>query len=511
MALLTYSSGWWDVNSTSFFLILALLWFSSLLLKKFTQNAQKSLPPGPIGLPLLGSLPFINGDLHSYFIVMAKTYGPIFSLRLGNKIGVVISTSSVAREVLKDKDIIFANRDATIAGKVAFYGGSDILWSSYGPEWRMLRKVCTREMLSGSMVDSFFDIRRREVRKMVNSLWVRRMSPVDVGEEIFMTVLNIITNILWGGSGNEVAERSLGTEFRTVVDEITVLLGKPNISDFFPCLAYFDFQCIEKQMKKMVKRFDNVFELMIDERSKLDDNNKKDFLQALLNLRKGGGDAKTSLTITHIKGLLMDMVLGGTATTSSTMEFMLAEMMNNPDVMNKAQEELEVVVGANNMVEESHIHKLPYLRAVMKETLRLHPGAPLLAPHCPSESCTIGGFTIPKGALVFINVWAIQRDPYNWKDPLKFDPERFMNSEWDFSGNDFNYFPFGSGRRSCVGIETTERIFVFLLASLIHSFEWKLSPGEKLDLEETIWIGLKKKKPLIAIPTPRLLDEALYK
>ncbi|XP_047326745.1 geraniol 8-hydroxylase-like [Impatiens glandulifera] len=495
---------------TSLISILILIWFTSLLLKKFSKKAQALLlPPGPMGLPLFGSLPFLHPELHSYFTDLAKTYGPIFSLRLGKKIAIVISTPSVAREVLKDKDIIFANRDITIVGKVGFYGGSDILWSPSGPEWRMLRKVFTRELLNGPMVDFVYEIRKREIQKMVNNIWVQRMLSVDVEEEVFMTVLNAISTILWG---DEMTKRSLRTEFRLFVKDVTTMMGKTNISDFIPSLAIFDLQGIEKKMKRLMKRFDNFFELVIDERTREDDNNeKKDFLQVLLNLRKGGGNDKTPLTMTHLKAILMDMIIGGTDSTSHMVEFAMAEMMNNPHVMKKAQTELEVVVGTNNMVEESHLRKLPYLYAIMKETLRLHPGVPLLGTRCPTESSTICGYTIPKGSCVFINVWAIHRDPSIWEDPLMFDPERFMNSKWDYTGNDFNYFPFGSGRRICVAIQLAEIMFLLLLASLIHSFEWKVSQGEKVDLEEKFGFVLKNKKSLVAIPTPRLSNPNLYK
>ncbi|KAI7995131.1 BRAP2 RING ZnF UBP domain-containing protein 2, partial [Camellia lanceoleosa] len=159
-----------------------------------------------------------------------------------------------------------------------------------------------------------------------------------------------------------------------------------------------------------------------------------------------------------------DMVVGGTDTTSNTIEFALVEMMNKPQVLRKAQQEAETVVGKDNIVEESHIHKLPYLYAVMKETLRLHPALPLLVPHCPTESCIVGGYTVPKGARVFVNVWVVHRDPSVWKNPLQFDPERFFgDSKWDYSGNDFNYFPFGSGRRICTGTAIAERMSMFSL------------------------------------------------
>ena len=204
------------------------------------------------------------------------------------------------------------------------------------------------------------------------------------------------------------------------------------------------------------------------------------------------------------------MVVGGTDTTSNTVEFAMAEIMNNPEVMRKTQQELEAVVGKDNIVEELHIHNLPYLHAVMKETLRLHPALPFLVPHCPSETCIVGGYTIPKGSQVFVNVWAIQRDPSIWENPLNFDPKRFLDSKWDYSGSDFSYFPFGSGRRICAGTAMAERMMMYSLAILLHSFDWKLPQGEKLDLTEKFGIVLKKKIPLVAIPTPRLSDPSKY-
>ncbi|CAA2933468.1 flavonoid 3 -monooxygenase-like [Olea europaea subsp. europaea] len=138
-----------------------------------------------------------------------------------------------------------------------------------------------------------------------------------------------------------------------------------------------------------------------------------------------------------------DMVIGGTDTTSNAVEFALAEMIKKPQVLNIVQQELESVVGKDNIVEESHINKFPYLYAVMKEALRLHPTLPLLVPDCPSETCTVGGYTISKVARVFVNVWAIHHDPTIWENLLEFSPERFLDGKWDYSGNDFKYFPFG--------------------------------------------------------------------
>lgn len=510
-----------DTFTPAFYALSGVLLLSLILLFKLISaksGRDTRLPPGPRALPLLGNLLDLDPQLHTHFAALAQTHGPIFKLHLGNKLGVVITSPSLAREVLKDNDVVFANRDVPVAALVATNGGRDIVWTPYGPEWRMLRKVCVIKMLSNNTLDSVYGLRRREVRTTVAHFYGRVGSEVNVGEQMFLTTLNVITSMMWGGAVEGAAEREhLGAEFRQAVGEMTDLLGKPNLSDFYPGLARFDLQGVTRQMAGLVRRFDSIFDKMIDQRSlKMDGGDgdggakNKDFLQFLLEL-KDEEDSKTPLTMIHVKALLMDMVVGGTDTSSNAAEFAMAEILNQPEITAKVQQELEEVVGKDNIVEESHIHKLPYLQAVMKEALRLHPALPLLVPHCPSETCTVGGYTIPKGSRIFVNVWAMQRDPSIWENPLKFDPERFYNNtKWDFSGSDFNYFPFGSGRRICAGIAMAERMVMYSLATLLHSFDWELPRGEKMDLSEKFGIVLKKKIPLVAIPTPRLSNPALF-
>ncbi|XP_012829095.1 PREDICTED: flavonoid 3'-monooxygenase-like [Erythranthe guttata] len=201
------------------------------------------------------------------------------------------------------------------------------------------------------------------------------------------------------------------------------------------------------------------------------------------------------------------MVAGGTDTTAISVEWATAELMNSPAVMKKAQKELSDVVGLNNMVDELHIPKLKYLEAVVKETLRLHPTISLLIPRSPSKSSTVGGYTIPRKTMVYLNVRSIQRDPSIWDSPLEFKPERFLlddeNSKCDFRGNRFHYLPFGSGRRICAGIPLAERLLMYLLATLLHSFDWEIPNGETLDMSEALGTALRKATPLVGIPNPR--------
>lgn len=146
--------------------------------------------------------------------------------------------------------------------------------------------------------------------------------------------------------------------------------------------------------------------------------------------------------------------MGATDTTTTVVEWTMAEILKHPEIMSNVQEELTQIVGLNNNVEEVHLSKLNYLNAVIKETFRLHPPLPLLVPRCPSQSAIVGGYLIPKGCTVFLNVWAIQRDPSVWENPLEFQPERFLVTKAEnqlnhnFSGNNFNYFPFGDWEKN---------------------------------------------------------------
>jgi len=287
--------------------IVALLWFLWLFINK-SKKGQPPLPPGPKALPLIGNLHSLDPELHTYFASLSQTYGPICRLWLGKKLGIIITSPALAREVLKDQDTIFANRDVPAAAREISYGCNDILWNSYGPKWRMLRKVCVRDMLSCSTLDSVYALRKRELRQSIKYLYSRKGLPVNVGEQMFLTVLNVITSMLWGGTVKGEERASLGAEFRHVVTEIAELISIPNLSDFYPGMAWFDFQGVVKKMKVVLKRFDKIFETMIDQRQKLDRNGvgqeSKDFLQVLLKL-KDEADSKMPLTMTEIKALLM--------------------------------------------------------------------------------------------------------------------------------------------------------------------------------------------------------------
>nr|XP_043627284.1 7-ethoxycoumarin O-deethylase-like isoform X2 [Erigeron canadensis] len=492
ITMITLWSWWWEVNNeqdklartilTIFVATLVLLWYKWMF-SYSKEGTTALLPPGPKGLPVVGYLPFLGSNLHEVFTMIAHKYGPIFSLQLG--------TFSIT------------------------YGGQDVAWSN-NSHWRNMRKLLVSQVLSNANMKASQNFRTREVRKIVNKVYGNIGNRININHIAFKTEVNVVTSMLWGcsKSGEPEDYSYIGDGFREVVFKIIELIGEPNISDFIPILSWFDLQGKQREMLKQKQNVDMILDNIIEERinansGKTDGAERKDFLQILLDLREQNA-AVTSINIDQIKALLMDILVAATDTTSAMVEWVMAEILHNPSVKTKIQEELTTIIGMNSIVDESRLPKLTYLDAVIKETFRLHPPLPLLIQRCPNKSVKVGGYTIPKDTIVYMNTWAIHRDPQNWTNPLEFKPERFFDDKWDYSGNDFKFLPFGSGRRICPGIPLGEKMLTYILASLLHSFEWRLPKDEVFELSDKFGFVMKKRKPLIAIPSQRLSDESLY-
>ena len=206
---------------------------------------------------------------------------------------------------------------------------------------------------------------------------------------------------------------------------------------------------------------------------------------------------------------MQDIFVAGTDTSAITIEWALAELINHPDMMKKAREEIDSVVGKNRLVEESDIINLPYLQALVKETLRFHPPSPISIRES-TEDCSINGYEIPAKTRVFINVWAINRDPNHWENPLEFRPERFIvedgKSQLDVRGQHYHYFPFGSGRRACPGTTLALHMVHSTLADMVQCFDWKVigGNGTTVDMEEGTGFTLPRAHPLICVPITRI-------
>ncbi|XP_024984801.1 (S)-N-methylcoclaurine 3'-hydroxylase isozyme 1-like [Cynara cardunculus var. scolymus] len=505
------------VVTISLIFVLAILRYSYTL-----SNRAPPLPPGPRSFPIVGYLPYLRGgQLHTQITDMARTYGPIFKVWLGAKLFVAVNSPELAKEVVRDHGENFANRFTPIAASISTYGGQDVVWSNNTPTWRKLRKLLVHEVLSSKNLEACRSFRKDEVRKTIKNVYSNMGTTINLNEISFSTEANVLTRMVWENS----SDTPSGAEFRMVVSKILEIIGRPNVSDYIPSLACFDLQGVERDITREIKKLDQIFTIIIDDRIKSNSKKpdvaighheagKKDFLQILLELKdQKAGATSVEITNLDIKALLTDIMIGGTDTTTSLIEWTMAVIMQNHNIMARVQEELTQIVGKNNIVEESHISKLKYLDATIKETLRLHPVFSLI-PRSSSQTCIIGGYTIPKGCILVLNAWGIHRDPRYWHNPLDFNPERFLDHDgtdkYDFKGNNLKFIPFGSGRRLCPGVPLAEKMQMYILASLLHSFDWSLPEGENHDLSHTFGIMLKKRNPLMAIPSQRLPNVSLY-
>ncbi|CBI30232.3 unnamed protein product, partial [Vitis vinifera] len=251
----------------------------------------------------------------------------------------------------------------------------------------------------------------------------------------------------------------------------------------------------------------------VEERQTGIEKEKRDFLDVLLEYRRDGKEGSEKLSERNMNIIILEMFFGGTETTSSTIEWAMTELLRKPKSMRKVKEELDRVVGPDRKVEESDIDELLYLQAVVKETLRLHPALPLLIPRNALQDTNFMGYFIPQNTQVFVNAWSIGRDPEAWHKPLSFKPRRFLGSDIDYKGQNFELIPFGSGRRMCIGMPFAHKVVPFVLASLLHCFDWELGSNltpETIDMNERVGLTLRKLVPLKAIPRKRIINIYIY-
>ncbi|CAI0456495.1 unnamed protein product [Linum tenue] len=495
-------------------LVLTITILRFLLAPKPPAAAAK-LPPGPTRLPIIGNIHNLGAKPHRSLADLAEKHGPLMSIKLGRITTIVASSPAVAREILQKHDKVLSHRHTVLAMEVLDLHKFAMPFLPPDSKWRNLRKVCNSYLFTPQKLDSYQELRREKVLELLEDVRQaasqRPGEAVDVRRAVFRATLNSLSSTILSLNLGDVERSQTAREFQEVVSGIMEEAGKPNLGDYFPVLASMDLQGVQKRMKGHLENALNLFQWAIDERVrkiKSDEHyvSPNDMLHTLLAIgdddNREGAAAVDPLSIKH---LLWDLFVAGTDTTSSSLEWAMAELLRHPDKLTKARKELDETIGKGNHLCESDITRLPYLQAIVKETLRLRPVAPLLVPRKASEDVEICGFLVPKGAQILINVWAINRDPVAWDDPDSFMPERFLDSKVDVRGKDFELLPFGGGRRVCPGMSLGLRVFHMMLGSLIHWFEWKLPNGvgpEKLDMEEQLGMALHKFKPLLAVPTP---------
>ncbi|XP_027182465.1 probable (S)-N-methylcoclaurine 3'-hydroxylase isozyme 2 [Coffea eugenioides] len=495
-----------DIEANYLLLPIFLLPLLYLIFKQWKYPfATKSppIPPGPTPWPVLGNIPHMGRLPHVTLCNFAQTYGPLICLKLGTQYTVVGSSPAAAIEILKTHDRSLSARyvPKVVPARQEELNRSSIGWTEVCNDgWKYLRTLCRTELFSVRALDNQSCLREKKISDMVEHLRAKKEGQVvDIGELVFATIFNMLSNVMVSRDLIGLEEESAGEGMKSLVRTVMEVATAPNVSDFYPLLCKLDLQGLRKKSTNLGIKIRAAWEPIIEERRRQGAPltlSQEDFLDTLL---------QNNFTNERIHQLLMELFTAGTDTSTSTIEWAMAELVKNPESMMKVREELGREIN-QDLPKESHLMQLPYLKACIKETFRLHPPAPLLLPHRAPEACQVMNYTIPKNAQVLVNVWAIGRDPGIWDEPLKFKPERFLSCSLDYKGNDFELLPFGSGRRICPGLPMAARHVPLVLASLIHCFDWSLPEGkdpQQLDMNEKFGVTLEKEQPLLLIPKAR--------
>ncbi|EAY74443.1 hypothetical protein OsI_02333 [Oryza sativa Indica Group] len=427
----------------------------------------------------------------------------------------IVSSPRAAEAVLRTHDLVFVSRPYSLIADILLYGPSDIGLSPYGEQWRQSRRIVTTHLLTNKKVRSYRVAREEEVHKVmakVHELSTKGMA-VDM-TELFSTFSNDLICRLVSGK-NFQGDDGRNKLFRQLFKANSVLLAGFNLEDYYPSLARL--KAVSRVMcakaRKTRKLWDELLDKIIDDRMSKqqcehdrgnDDQDEMDFVDVLLLQERG-------ITREHLKAILVDMFQAGTETSLLVLVFAMAELMHKPHLMAKLQAELRTNISkqGQELLTECDLTNMTYLNAVIKETLRLHPPTPLLLPHLAMADCDIDGYTVRSGTRVIVNAWAIGRNSESWEAAEEFLSERFVDggsaANVDLTGTDFQFLPFGAGRRICPGINFASASMEIILANLLYHFDWDV-PAEAaidkagIDMAEAFGLSVQLEEKLLLVP-----------
>lgn len=416
-------------------------------------------------------------------------------LHLGTQPFLVISSTEMATQVLKTHDQETCTRPYSQGSNRLSFNYMDVAFSPHSEHWREMRKVLVSEFLGAKRSRMFKNVMEIEMEGLVRSLSSHPANTiVNLDDKLLHLVNDVVCKVALGKSYRD--EMFNGKTTKEIVDETVVMLSG-SFSDIFPTFGWIldRLSGWSRRLEKCFSDFDGFLQMVLDEH---DQNATKasDHENDLVD------DCISRLTTDEMKGLLMNVLNGAIDTSATTMAWAMSEIIKNPRIMQKLQNEIRRCVGRKPRVDESDITKMTYLKMVVKETLRLHSPPPfLITRECVSQ-CQIGGYDVLPGTKVMINSWAIGRDPRIWEErPTEFYPERFEKIQVDFGGKHFEMVPFGGGRRACPGYNSAISTVEFTIANLLYLFDWEtMEKKEDLDMGEEGYKLIRRKTPLCVMP-----------
>ncbi|KAG7631921.1 Cytochrome P450 superfamily [Arabidopsis suecica] len=466
------------------------------------------LPPSPPSLPIIGHVHLLLSSLaHKSLQKLSSKYGPLLYLRVFNFPVVLVSSASVAYEIFKAHDLNISSRDNPSIDDSLLIGSSVFGSAPYGDYFKFMKKLLVTKLLGPQALERSRGIRADELERFHSSLLDKAVKKeiVEIGKE----ATKLSNNSLWRMSiGRSFSEKNGEAErVRGLVTELDGLTKKVLFATLLHRpLEKLGISLFKKEIMCVSDSFDEVLErVLVEHEQKLDDHQDRDMMDVLL-AAYGDENAEHKISRNHIKAFFVELFFAGTDTSAQSIQWTMAEIINNPNILKRLREEIDSVVGKTRLIQETDLPKLPYLQAVVKEGLRLHPPLPLFV-RTFQEGCKIGGFYVPEKTTLIGNAYVMMRDPSVWEDPEEFKPERFLSSsrstqEEERREQALKYIPFGSGRRGCPG-SSLGYIFVgTAVGMMVQCFYWSIK-GDKVQMDEAGGLNLSMAHSLKCTPVPR--------